>query len=90
MLNAGIINVSNPCIVIMMSGDLSYVISFIIHQAHYEKTDWSRAFNQFTIACGSLDTPSEKRIFYHYVKLLLLLMASTLFDTLHLRTGTLT
>ena len=60
MLNAGIINVSNPCIVIMMSGDLSYVISFIIHQAHYEKTDWSRAFNQFTIACGSLDTPSEK------------------------------
>ena len=22
----------------------------IIHQAHYEKSDWSRAFNQFTIA----------------------------------------
>ena len=21
------------------------------HQAHYEKSDWSRAFNQFTIAC---------------------------------------
>ena len=22
----------------------------IIHQTHYEKSDWSRAFNQFTIA----------------------------------------
>ena len=42
MLNAGIINVSNPCIVIMMSGALSYVISFIIHQAHYEKKKWKR------------------------------------------------
>ena len=26
-------------------------ISHIIHQTHYEKSDWSRAFNQFTIAC---------------------------------------
>ena len=25
--------------------------SFIIHQTHYEKSDWSRAFNQFKIAC---------------------------------------
>ena len=25
--------------------------NFIIHQTHYEKSDWSRAFNQFTIAC---------------------------------------
>ena len=25
--------------------------SFIIHQTHYEKSDWSTAFNQFTIAC---------------------------------------
>ena len=24
---------------------------FIIHQTHYEKSDWSRAFIQFTIAC---------------------------------------
>ena len=24
---------------------------FLIHQTHYEKSDWSRAFNQFTIAC---------------------------------------
>ena len=23
----------------------------IINQTHYEKSDWSRAFNQFTIAC---------------------------------------
>ena len=22
-----------------------------IHQTHYEKSDWSRAFNQFTKAC---------------------------------------
>ena len=29
--------------------DITRVI--IIHQAHYEKSDWSRAFNQFTIAC---------------------------------------
>ena len=27
------------------------VIIIIIHQTHYEKSDWSRAFNQFTIAC---------------------------------------
>ena len=34
--------------------DLQYhstIICFIIHQTHYEKSDWSRAFNQFTIAC---------------------------------------
>ena len=30
---------------------LEVIISFIIHQTHYEKSDWSRAFNQFTIAC---------------------------------------
>ena len=23
----------------------------VIHQTHYEKSDWSRAFNQFAIAC---------------------------------------
>ena len=27
------------------------ILLFIIHQTHYEKSDWSRAFNQFTIAC---------------------------------------
>ena len=26
-------------------------VIIIIHQTHYEKSDWSRAFNQFTIAC---------------------------------------
>ena len=25
--------------------------NIIIHQSRYEKSDWSRAFNQFTIAC---------------------------------------
>jgi len=25
--------------------------AIIIHQTHYEKYDWSRTFNQFTIAC---------------------------------------
>ena len=28
-----------------------YIILIIIHQTHYEKSDWSRAFNQLTIAC---------------------------------------
>ena len=27
------------------------ITQIIIHQTHYEKSDWSRAFNQFTIAC---------------------------------------
>ena len=26
---------------------------FIIHQTHYEKSDWLRAFNQFAIACDN-------------------------------------
>ena len=26
------------------------IICLIIHQTHYEKSDWSRALNQFTIA----------------------------------------
>ena len=30
---------------------MNNIIIIIIHQAHYEKSDWSRAFNQFTIAC---------------------------------------
>ena len=35
------------------NGPLSYVYlkSVIIHQTHYEKSDWSRVFNQFKIAC---------------------------------------
>ena len=31
--------------------DQTQIIFIIIHQTHYEKSDWSRAFNQFTIAC---------------------------------------
>ena len=27
------------------------ISAIIIHQTHYEKSDWSRAFNQFTISC---------------------------------------
>ena len=30
---------------------ISTAISYIIRRTHYEKSDWSRAFNQFTIAC---------------------------------------
>ena len=30
---------------------LAPVIIIIIHHTHYEKSDWLRAFNQFTIAC---------------------------------------
>ena len=30
---------------------LNTIIIIIIHQTHSEKSDWSRAFNQFTIAC---------------------------------------
>ena len=33
---------------------LLHIITIIIHQTHYEKSDWSRAFNQFTIACELL------------------------------------
>ena len=31
--------------------ELVHIIFFITHQTHSEKSDWSRAFNQFTIAC---------------------------------------
>ena len=30
---------------------MKMITYIIIHQTHYEKSDWSRAFNQFTIAC---------------------------------------
>ena len=34
-------------------GDINrtHLLAIIIHQTHYQKSDWSRAFNQFTIAC---------------------------------------
>ena len=34
-----------------VGGEYYKIICFIIHQTHYENSDWSRAFNQFTIAC---------------------------------------
>ena len=30
---------------------MEVLLRIIIYQTHYEKSDWSRAFNQFTIAC---------------------------------------
>ena len=30
---------------------VTHTCHIVIHQTHYEKSDWSRAFNQFTIAC---------------------------------------
>ena len=32
--------------------------TIIVRQTHYEESDWSRAFNQFTIAC-ELDMITE-------------------------------
>ena len=34
-----------------LSLSINQSITIIIHQTHYEKSDWSRAFNQFAIAC---------------------------------------
>ena len=34
---------------------MSTISIIIIHQTHYEKSDWSRAFNQFTIIACELD-----------------------------------
>ena len=31
--------------------ECTIIIIIIIHQTHYEKSDWSRVFNLFTIAC---------------------------------------
>ena len=41
--------------------------NIIIHQTHYEKSDWSRAFNQFTIACelDMINAISAADIAYH-------------------------
>ena len=35
-------------LIIRVNLRLSFII---IHQTHYQKSDWSRAFNQFTIGC---------------------------------------
>ena len=41
----------------------------IIHETHYEKSDWSRAFNQFTIACEldmiNVISAADITLFYH-------------------------
>ena len=46
-------DVTSACIKLLSVGmtNSTYIKSIIIHQTHYEKSDWSRAFNQFTIAC---------------------------------------
>ena len=36
---------------IMMMIIIMMITFNIIHQTHYEKSDWSRVFLQFTIAC---------------------------------------
>ena len=38
------------------------LIHIITHQSHYEKSDWSRAFNQFTIACDMINAISAADI----------------------------
>ena len=30
---------------------MTFITPITIHQTYYEKSDWSRAFNQFPIAC---------------------------------------
>ena len=39
------------CYCLFITSTVLLIIFIIIHQTHYEKSDWSRAFNQFTIAC---------------------------------------
>ena len=43
-------------------------LSIIIHQTHSEKSDWSSAFNQFTIACelDMINVLSAADIIYIY------------------------
>ena len=42
------LTLSFACIADNITERLTHVI---IHQTHYEKSDWSRAFDQFTLAC---------------------------------------
>ena len=39
------------CSILVYIRDRYTTSNFIIQQTHYEKSDWSRAFNQFTMAC---------------------------------------
>ena len=41
----------SPKIIGVMIISIIIIIIIIIHQTHYEKSDWSRAFNQLTIPC---------------------------------------
>ena len=45
------LNSSNLFLNVMLPLSSSTLIIIIIHQTHYEKSDWLRAFTQFTIAC---------------------------------------
>ena len=45
------VNTSRPRAEISLKWPHSRLISIIIHQTHHENSYWSRAFNQFTIAC---------------------------------------
>ena len=47
-----------------MTAGPGVIKDIIIHQTHYEKSDWSRAFNQFTIAC-ELDIINAISAVYH-------------------------
>ena len=66
------------------------IINIIIHQTHYEKSDWSRAFNQFPIAC-ELDMINANifcRYCIYHVKFNLCLVTKPLgvFSSLHFST----
>ena len=41
----------SPVAPVESARSLLTINNIIIHQTHYEKSDWSRALNQITIAC---------------------------------------
>ena len=47
---------------LIMDGIYAPINSIIIHQTHNEKSDWSRAFNQFTISCDMINAISAADI----------------------------
>ena len=53
----------------IVSNKFPLIIIIIIHQTHYEKSDWSRAFNQLTIACEldmiNVISAADITLFYH-------------------------
>ena len=46
----------------VLSNNFFLGMMIIIHQTHYEKSDWSRAFNQFTISCDMINAISAADI----------------------------